>query len=149
MRSISVPVLTLGLLALSAAASAEEAASPWDAIVSGRATLNLRPRYEYADQAGKDIGEAATLRTLAGWKSNAWNGLSGTIELIDVGRLNDDYNDNLNGKTRYPVIADPDNTDINQLFSNTAAFLIPKCASAVSRSNLITCDSLATSSSVR
>ncbi len=120
MRSISVPVLTLGLLALSAVASAEEAASLWDAIASGHATLNLRPRYEYADQAGKDTGEAATLRTLAGWKSNAWNGLSGTIELIDVGRLNDDYNDNLNGKTRYPVIADPDNTDINQLYLDYA-----------------------------
>ena len=120
MRSLSVPVLTLGLLALSAAASAEEAASPWDAIASGRATLNLRPRYEYADQAGKDTGEAATLRTLAGWKSNAWNGLSGTIELIDVGRLEDEYNDNLNGKTRYPVIADPDNTDINQLYLDYA-----------------------------
>jgi hypothetical protein len=120
MRSISVPVLTLGLLALSAAASAEEAASPLDAITSGHATLNLRPRYEFADQAGKDTGEAATLRTLAGWKSNAWNGLSGTIELIDVGRLNDDYNDNLNGKTRYPVIADPDNTDINQLYLDYA-----------------------------
>lgn len=120
MRSISVPVLTLGLLALSAVASAEEAASLGDAIASGHATLNLRPRYEYADQAGKDTGNAATLRTLAGWKSNAWNGLSGTIELIDVGRLNDDYNDNLNGKTRYPVIADPDNTDINQLYLDYA-----------------------------
>lgn len=120
MRSISVPVLTLGLLALSAAASAEEAASPRDAIASGHATLNLRPRYENVDQAGKDTGEATTLRTLAGWKSNAWNGLSGTIELIDVGRLNDDYNDNLNGKTRYPVIADPDNTDINQLYLDYA-----------------------------
>ena len=120
MRSLSVPALTLGLLALCASASAEQAASPWDAIASGHATLNLRPRYEYADQAGKDTGEAATMRTLAGWKSNAWNGLSGTIELIDVGRLDDEYNDGQNGKTRYPVIADPDNTDINQLYLDYA-----------------------------
>lgn len=120
MRSLSVPALTLGLLALCASASAEQAASPWGAIASGHATLNLRPRYEYADQAGKDTGEAATMRTLAGWKSNAWNGLSGTIELIDVGRLDDEYNDGQNGKTRYPVIADPDNTDINQLYLDYA-----------------------------
>ena len=120
MRSLSVPALTLGLLTLCASASAEQAASPWDAIASGHATLNLRPRYEYADQAGKDTGEAATMRTLAGWKSNAWNGLSGTIELIDVGRLDDEYNDGQNGKTRYPVIADPDNTDINQLYLDYA-----------------------------
>ena len=31
-------------------------------------------------------------------------------------RLNDNYNDGLNGKTRYPVIADPDNTELNQLY---------------------------------
>lgn len=120
MRSILVPVLSLGLLALSAAASAEEAASIWDAIADGHPTLNLRPRYEYADQAGKDTGNAATMRTLAGWKTNAWNALSGTIELIDVGRLNDNYNDGQNGKTQYPVIADPDNTDINQLYLDYA-----------------------------
>ena len=120
MRPILVPVLSLGLLALSAAASAEEAASPWDAIAGGHPTLNLRPRYEYADQAGKDTGNAATMRTLAGWKTNAWNGLSGTIELIDVGRPNDNYNDGQNGKTQYPVITDPDNTDINQLYLDYA-----------------------------
>jgi len=120
MRSISVPVLSLGLLALSAVASAEEAASLWDAIASGRPTLNLRPRYEHAEQTGKETGQATTMRTLAGWKTNAWQGLSGTIELIDVGRLNNDYNDGLNGKTQYPVIADPDNTDINQLYLDYA-----------------------------
>lgn len=35
-------------------------------------------------------------------------------------RLNDNYNDGLNGKTRYPVIADPDNTDINQVYLDYA-----------------------------
>lgn len=90
--------------------------TPGEAVASGTPTLNLRPRYEYADQAGKETGQAATLRTLAGWRTGSWQGLSGTVELIDVGRLDDDYNDNLNGKTQYPVIADPDNTDINQLY---------------------------------
>ncbi len=120
MRSISVLVVTLGLLALSAAASAEEAASALDAITSGHAILNLRARYENADQAGKDTGEAATLRTLAGWRTGSWHGLSGTLEFIDVGRLDDNYNDSLNAMTRYPVIADPDNTDINQVYLDYA-----------------------------
>jgi len=121
MRSISVPVLTLGLLALSAAANAEEAASLRDAIASGHATLNLRPRYEFVDQDGRpDEANAFTLRTLAGWKTNAWNGLSATVELIDVGRLDDEYNDGQNGKIRYPVVADPDNTDVNQLYLDWA-----------------------------
>ena len=124
MRSISVPAFTLGLLAFAVAASAEESASLWDAIISGHPTLSLRPRYENAEQTGKETGEAATMRTLAGWKTNSWEGLSGTIELIDVGRLNNDYNDGLNGKTQYPVIADPDNTDINQLYLDYAG--LPK-----------------------
>ena len=121
MRSISVPVLTLGLLALSAAANAEDAASPRDAIASGHATLNLRPRYEFVDQDGRpDEANAFTVRTLAGWRTGAWNALSATIELIDVGRLDDEYNDGQNGKVRYPVVADPDNTDVNQLYLDWA-----------------------------
>jgi hypothetical protein len=106
---------------LSVTASAEEAASPRDAIASGKATLNLRPRYEFVDQDGRpDEANAFTVRTLAGWKTGAWNGLSATIELIDVGRLDDEYNDGQNGKVRYPVVADPDNTDVNQLYLDWA-----------------------------
>jgi hypothetical protein len=116
MRSISIVVVSFVLVTLSAMASAEQAASLGDAITGGHPTLNVRPRYEYADQAGKDTSQAQTIRTLAGWRTGSWLGLSGAIELIDVGRLNNDYNDGQNGKTQYPVIADPDNTDINQLY---------------------------------
>ncbi len=121
MRSaIAFILLATGVCFLHVCACAADSASLGEAMASGRPILNLRPRYEYADQTGKDAGQAATLRTLAGWRTGSWNGLSGTAELIDVGRLNDDYNDNLNGKTRYPVIADPDNTDINQLYLDYA-----------------------------
>ncbi len=101
-------------------AYAADGASLGEAIAAGKPILSLRGRYEYADQDGKEAGQAATLRTLAGWRTGSWNGLSATVELIDVGRLNDDYNDNLNGKARYPVIADPDNTDVNQLYLDYA-----------------------------
>jgi hypothetical protein len=121
MRSVSVRLVTIGLLALPVGASAENASSPLDAIAAGKATLNLRPRYEFVDQDGRpDQANAYTLRTLAGWKTGTWNGLSGTIELIDVGRLDDDYNDGQNGKVNYPVVADPDNTDVNQLYLDWA-----------------------------
>jgi hypothetical protein len=92
------------------------ARTPAEAVVAGQPILNLRPRYENVDQPGLQTGEAVTLRSLIGWKTGSRNALSGTIEVIDVGRLNDNYNDGQNGKTQYPVIADPDNTDINQLF---------------------------------
>lgn len=121
MRTVSVPLLAIGLLALPVATSAETALSPVDAIATGKASLNLRPRYETVDQDGRpDEANAYTVRTLAGWKTGAWNGLSAMIELIDVGRLNDDYNDGQNGKVNYPVVADPDNTDVNQLYLDWA-----------------------------
>ncbi len=119
-RAITYALLATGLACAPGTLGAADSASRGAAAGSGQPILNLRPRYEYADQDGKDTGQAATLRTLAGWRTGSWAALSGTLELIDVGRLNDDYNDNLNGKTRYPVIADPDNTDINQLYLDYA-----------------------------
>lgn len=110
------------IVAISIASAPVRAANPtagsaFEAIESGTPTLNLRPRYEYVDQDGRrDEANAFTLRTLAGWKTGNWSGFSATAELIDVGRLNDDYNDGQNGKLRYPVVADPDNTDVNQLY---------------------------------
>ena len=118
--AIATVLLATGLCYEPGPACAADSPSPAEAVAAGKPILNLRPRYEYADQDGKDIGQAATLRTLAGWRTGSWAGLSGTLEFIDVGRLNDDYNDSLNGKTRYPVIADPDNTDVNQLFLDYA-----------------------------
>ncbi len=113
---IACVLLLAGMGALPAEAENADSASPTAALAAGKPILNLRPRYEYVDQAGVSTGEALTLRTLAGWQTGRWAGLSGTLELIDVGRFEDEYNDTLNGKTRYPVIADPDNTDVNQLY---------------------------------
>jgi Alginate export len=116
MRLLGLIALAVSSMTLTGMAGAQEAVPFLEAISGGRPTLNLRPRHEYADQTGRVSGRATTLRTLAGWKTQSWKGFAGTIELIDVGRLNNDYNDNLNGKVQYPVIADPDNTDVNQLY---------------------------------
>jgi hypothetical protein len=121
MRPTRLWLVLAGLLAaLPGTGNSADSATLSEAITTGTPILNLRARYENADQTGKDTGEATTLRTLAGWRTGSWLGLSGTIELIDVGRLNDNYNDGLNGKTQYPVIADPDNTDVNQLYLDYA-----------------------------
>lgn len=122
MRTAIPWLLVAGVLAYAPAGqSLADSATLSEALTSGKPILNLRPRYENVDQDTKDTAEAFTLRTLAGWKTNAWHGLSATIELIDVGRLDDEYFDTLNGKSiRYPVIADPDNTDVNQLYLDWA-----------------------------
>ena len=114
-------ILVTGHVRAADAPADTSAASLGEAVRSGKPILNLRPRYEFVDQDGRpDEANAFTLRTLAGWKTGTWKGLSGTIELIDVGRLNDEYNDGQNGKVQYPVVADPDNTDVNQLYLDWA-----------------------------
>lgn len=98
-------------------------ASLAEAITGGKLILNFRPRYEYVDQDGKtDTSNAFTLRTLVGWQTLEWNHLSAKIELINVSRANDNYFDNARGvanatkSAQYPTVADPDDTDINQLY---------------------------------
>ena len=108
--------LAIGI-ACAVSAAAEEAATPLDALLAGKAGINLRPRYEHVEQDGRAYdANALTLRTLIDWQSGSWKGFSGFAQLIDVGRANDNYNDTRNGRTRFPVVADPDNTDINQLY---------------------------------
>lgn len=94
-----------------------EAASPAEALTGGSLLLNLRPRYERVEQDGRQVdANALTLRSLLGWKTGSYRGFGATVQIIDVGRANDNYNDTRNGKTAYPVVADPDNTDVNQMF---------------------------------
>jgi hypothetical protein len=102
-----------------AAVDAQEATSPLDAITGGRLLLNVRARYEHAEQDGKpNDADAFTIRELIGWETKPLYGLSVTLEGINVGHLfGDSYNDTTNGKTSFPTIPDPDNTDINQVYA--------------------------------
>lgn len=87
------------------------------AIAAGKPILEIRPRYESVDQASfaRDA-EAFTVRTRLGWETGAWNGLKALIEFEDVRQLGDeDYNSGINGKTLYPIIADPEVTELNRL----------------------------------
>jgi hypothetical protein len=114
-------MLSLCLLFGSARAAAEQAGSLWDAVTGGKLLLNLRPRYEHVEQDGKTYdANALTLRTLLGWQTAPYHGLSATAQMIDVGRANENYNEspaNTTGRRgQFPVVADPDDTDVNQLF---------------------------------
>lgn len=94
------------------------ASDPLEAVTAGKLTLNLRPRFEYVDQAGKtDTAEAFTMRTLLGWRTLPFHGVSLYAEAIDVTRLGPQhFNDAQTASTRYPTVADPGDTDINQLY---------------------------------
>lgn len=102
-------------------ASAQESASAEDAIRSGKLIFNLRPRYEYVDQANfAETAEGLTMRTVLGWQTGSWKQFSARATGIGVTQFIDNFNDTLNGKTQYPVIADPDYTDVNELYLDYA-----------------------------
>ncbi|MFQ5635132.1 MAG: hypothetical protein ACE5G3_07360 [Gammaproteobacteria bacterium] len=109
-------VLLTGLAGSPAWAAEDWSGQLADALKIGEFDLGFRYRYEFVDAAGasKDAN-ASTLRTRLVYKSAEFRDVSLTINMDDlrpiIGR---DFNDTRNGKTQYPVVADPKGTDLNQ-----------------------------------
>lgn len=116
-----------------------------DAIKTGKNMTSFRLRYEEVQQDGlqpprlpssaanpganDDLKDAhgLTLRSLVGWQTAPYKNLSFAAQLIDVSKINDDFNDSTNGtlinavsnqtnKIGYAKIVDPDYTGVNQLY---------------------------------
>ncbi|MFY8274506.1 alginate export family protein [Pseudoalteromonas sp. SSDWG2] len=92
-----------------------------DTLATGSAWADFRLRYETVDQDNMaDNANALTLRTLFGVKSGEYKGFSATIEgedsriVLGVG----DYSVGPTGYNvgQYPVIADPETTELDQAF---------------------------------
>lgn len=85
----------------------------------------MRARYEEVDQVGIVAkAEAFTLRTRLGWETADWNGLKALVEFEDTRLLGRErYNvaipgpggASLNGKTTFPIVNDPEVTELNRL----------------------------------
>jgi len=90
------------------------------AITSGKVGVNIRARYEHVDQDNiDDEADAATARLRLNYRTGSWNGWSGFAEYDHVFHLLDDFNSGGGtspGKGQYPVVADPDGSDLNQLY---------------------------------
>jgi len=107
--------LTLSILAFSAQAAFASASSDW--FSEGQPILDLRYRFEHVTQDNvlRDAN-AHTLRTRVGYRTGAWNGISGLVEVDHVGDLgSENYNNTRNGRTGYAVVADPNGAAVNQL----------------------------------
>jgi hypothetical protein len=78
--------------------------------------LDLRLRSESVDQAGlAEEADAITLRARLGFETGkAWN-TSLLIEADLLWPLDSDYNSTVNGKTTYPIVADPETYELNRL----------------------------------
>ena len=84
----------------------------------GKLNLNARFRYEYADIDGFDESNAFTLRTRLGYTTKRFEGFQAMIEFEDMRSADEDqYNAaGLNGQPGRSVIADPVDTELNQLW---------------------------------
>ena len=104
------------LLSLGAVSGQAVAAELSDAIAQGKVSVQLRPRFEWVDQAGfAQAAEAPTLRTQLGYTTASFAGYNAMLQFEDVRNLGgEQFNSTINGRTQYPVVADPEATEVNQ-----------------------------------
>ena len=109
--------LAFSVLAVVAAAGAARADVAGDLFSQGRPVIDLRARYETADDAGKTVdADAVTFRARLGYETGSWNGLSAQFDVDQVWAIGGaTYNSTRNGKTAFPVVADPAMTALNRL----------------------------------
>jgi len=113
----------MALAALPCAAS-DGATSLAEALKKGSYFVQFRYRYEdVRDEAvGSNHARASTLRTAFGFRTLPWKGLGLVIEAEDVSVVGNELYRNAgagsldNGVRDRPVVADPDDTELNQAF---------------------------------
>lgn len=77
--------------------------------------LDARLRFETVDQTGfADTANALTLRSRIGVDSGPGHDFRFLIEAENILHLIDDFNSTTNGKAGYPVVADPEETELNR-----------------------------------
>ncbi|MEQ8485156.1 MAG: alginate export family protein [Pseudomonadales bacterium] len=131
-RSLNKPTATplaawllgawIAAAAVTAAASdsaTESGQRPW--VDGGSVGVSFRYRYEFVDDdAFAEDAHASTLRSRLWLQSGTHRDLAFLIEFEDVRELwVDDFNaggGNTPGRTRYPVVADPEGTEVNQAY---------------------------------
>ena len=89
------------------------------AIVGGKADVDIRVRSEIVDQTGiDDKANALTVRTRVGYTTKKYMGISGAVQLEDTTAPLDDYAYPGVNTGVYPVVADPEITEVNQAYVN-------------------------------
>ncbi|HAN27885.1 MAG TPA: hypothetical protein DCP75_09230 [Haliea salexigens] len=116
-NSLCALLLGSSLTAMPGIAAEGNSNSVASMISNGSAQLDFRYRLEYVDQAPfADTALASTLRSRLTLASADWAGVSFALEIDDVTAIgNDLYNSTTNGELRYPVVADPEGTEINRV----------------------------------
>ena len=122
--SLRVVAVSVAIL-LGSPAMAEEATTARsfaDAVANGSTSLALRYRYEFVDQDNfSEDANASTLRLRLNYATGSYRGWSGLVEFDYVGEvLAKDFNSGSGtsglNRNQYPVVADPDGADLNQMY---------------------------------
>ncbi len=149
MEHIARATLSVLLFSCFAASPAvgEEKAGLQEALTGGEPTVALRYRFENVgdDAAGDKEAQASTLRTVLGYETQTYGGWTLLLEFENVAAVgNEDRYRNAgagglsNGVTDRPVVADPELTDLNQVF---ARYQGQKTAFTLGRQELVIGDS--------
>ena len=140
-RSIRKPVVALlpvmaGVFAVPAHA--------WDPIQDALTTtakfnMNFRLRYEGVDDASRVLedAEALTLRSRLTYESGSYEKFAVGLEMDDVTNpmSKEEYNDGVNGQTRYSTITDPEGTEVNQVWISYAG--VPDTQAKLGRQRIV------------
>lgn len=88
------------------------------AIATGMPTIDVRYRAETVSQDGlAEDAMASTIRTRLGYKTGEYHGLYINADMEDIRVLgDDDFNSTTNSLSQYPVVADPEDTELNQAY---------------------------------
>lgn len=124
MRKLSYFYMLIVYSMLSTATAAEmtkippEARSLAEAFKQGTHSLDVRYRYEFVDQDGlPKEAKASTLRTRVSYVTGAYEGFKAGVEVDNITPIGAErYNDTINGKMSYPIVADAQITSINQAY---------------------------------
>jgi hypothetical protein len=118
-NKFTLSLITTAILAAPTAfaGETEHGKSITKALSESTVNVELRARYEGVDQDGIDKdATAATLKSRITVKTGSYSNFSLGLEVDKVDALVDDYNSKTNGQTEYPVVADPQGTDVNQAY---------------------------------
>jgi hypothetical protein len=91
---------------------------PHTGFFNGRWWTDNRYRFEYVDQANlPKNAEASTFKNKTGVESGFFHGFRAGVEgefVFDVGP--EEFNNTINGKTQYPVVADVESQEVDQAY---------------------------------
>lgn len=114
---IGASVVCFALVSGPALAQRDVVNSLVETLRDGELILNVRYRYEMVEQPSfANDAHASTVRTRFGYQTPEWHHFKVLAEGEHVGHIGDDrFNDTVNGKIFFPVVADPDAIELNRL----------------------------------